>query len=57
MNKRTLMVGLMLVLTVALCANAYAAEEVTAWHGFWNAVGGFLSNALPWHWGSWMGAK
>ena len=57
MNKKTLMVGLILFVAVAWCMNAYAAEEVTAWHGFWNSVGGFLSNALPWHWGNWMGAK
>ena len=59
MSRRTLMVGVILVLAVALCINAYAAAagsgEVTAWQGFWNSVGGLLYNALPWNWGNWMG--
>ena len=54
MRKRALLVGFMLVLTVAWCMTAYAAEDVTAWQGFWNSVGGFFYNALPWNWGSWM---
>ena len=54
MRKRTLMVGLVLVLAVAWGANAYAAGgEVSGWHGFWNSVGGFFYNALPWNWGNW----
>ena len=55
MRKRTLMLSVILVLAVAWCVNAYAADaEVTAWQGFWNSIGGFLYNALPWNWGSWM---
>ncbi len=60
MSKRMLMVGVILCLAVAWCMNAYAdaaaaSEGVTAWHGFWNSVGGLLHNALPWNWGNWMG--
>ncbi len=58
MRKRTLLIGLILVLAAAWCLNAYAAGgEVTAWNGFWNSVGGFLYNALPWNWGNWMSGK
>ena len=53
MRKRTLMVGVVLVLAVAFCANAYAADG--AGNGFWNSVGGFFYNALPWNWGNWFG--
>ena len=56
MRKGTLIVGFVLVLTVALCMNAYAGDG-SAWHGFWDSVGGFFYNALPWNWGSWMNAK
>ena len=57
MRKRTLMIGVVLVLAVAWCMNAYAADGggVSAWQGFWNSVGGFLYNALPWNWHSWAG--
>jgi hypothetical protein len=58
MNKRTLIVGVFFVLAVTLCLNAYAADgagDVNAWQGFWNSVGGFVYNALPWNWGNWMG--
>ena len=56
MRKRTLLVGVMLVLAVAWCMNAYAADgEVNAWQGFWNSVGGFFYNVLPWNWGNWAG--
>ena len=55
MRKRTLMVVVVFVLAAAWCLNAYAADSgVTAWEGFWNSVGGFLYNALPWNWGNWM---
>ena len=61
MRKGTLIAGFVLVLTAALCVNAYAAAmsggEVTAWQGFWNSVGGFFYNALPWNWGSWINTK
>jgi hypothetical protein len=57
MLKRTLIVvGFVLVVAAAWSVNGYAAEgEVTAWEGFWNSVGGFFYNALPWNWGNWMG--
>ena len=56
MRKRTILFGVILVLAVVWCINAYAASgEVTAWQGFWNSVGGFLYNAMPWNWGKWMG--
>ena len=54
MRKRTLMVGVILVLAVAWCMNAYAADAANGWEGFWNSVGGFLYNALPWNWGNWV---
>ncbi len=53
MRKGMLIVGVFFILTVALCANAYAADG-GAWEGFWNSVGGFLYNALPWNWGNWV---
>ncbi len=50
------LVSVLLILAVAWCINAYAADSgTTAWQGFWNSVGGFLYNALPWNWGSWWG--
>ena len=52
MNKRTFILGIFLVLAVAWCASAYAADTATAWSGFWESVGGFLHNAMPWNWGS-----
>ena len=59
MRKRTWVIGIVLVLAVAWCLNAYAAAagggETTAWQGFWNSVGGFFYNALPWNWGNWAG--
>ncbi len=55
MRKRALMVGVVLVLAVAWCVNAYAGEGGTAWGDFWNSVGGFFYNALPWNWGNWLG--
>ena len=55
MRKRTLMVGIVLILAVAWCMNAYAADgDSSGWQRFWGAIGGFLYNALPWHWGNWM---
>ena len=57
MRKRSLVVGLFFVFMLVCCMNAYAAMggECTAWDGFWNSVGGFLYNALPWNWGNWVG--
>lgn len=56
MRKRALLVGVVLVLTVAWCVSAYAMDGGTSsWHGFWNSVGGFIYNALPWNWGKWVG--
>ena len=58
MRKRTLMVGAVLVLALAWCVSAYAADNAgstDAWTGFWNSVGGFFYNALPWNWGNWAG--
>jgi hypothetical protein len=57
MRKTTLMIGLILMVAVVVCVkNAYAADgDTTAWQGFWNSVGGFLYNALPWNWGNWAG--
>ena len=58
MRKRTLLVGILSILAVAYCVSAYAADAATgttAWQSFWNGVGGFLYNALPWNWGNWVG--
>jgi len=56
MRKRTLMVSVILVLAMVCCMNAYADNGgTTAWSGFWNSVGGFFYNALPWNWGNWVG--
>jgi hypothetical protein len=57
MRKGILFVGVALVLALGWSVNAYADAHmgVSAWEGFWNSVGGFLYNALPWNWGNWMG--
>ncbi|PIU39894.1 MAG: hypothetical protein COT00_04580 [Candidatus Omnitrophica bacterium CG07_land_8_20_14_0_80_50_8] len=58
MRKGMLLVGVVLVLAAAFCVNAYAADAgsgTSAWTSFWNGVGGFFYNALPWNWGHWMG--
>ena len=60
MRKRTLLFGVILILAVAWCMNAYADTAAasggnTAWENFWNSVGGFFYNALPWNWGNWAG--
>ena len=58
MRKRALMVGVVLVLAMVYCLSAYADNGgggTTAWSGFWNSVGGFFYNALPWNWGNWVG--
>lgn len=56
MRKRTLLVGVLMVLATAWCVSAYAADgDVNAWEGFWSSVGGFFYNALPWNWGNWWG--
>lgn len=56
MNKKTLAVFAVLVLAIVVCTNAYAADGgVNAWEGFWNSVGGFVYNAMPWNWGNWAG--
>ena len=52
MRKGLLVLGVLLVLTAVFSTNA-RAEDVTAWQGFWNSVGGFFYNALPWNWGNW----
>ncbi len=58
MQKRALVVGFIFVLAMATCMNAFAAGDgatCPAWNGFWNSVGGFFYNVLPWNWGNWMG--
>ena len=55
MRKRMWVIGIFIVLTVAVCASAYAGGENCPVHGFFSSLGGFLYNALPWNWGSWMG--
>ena len=54
-NKRVLVISVFFVLAMAWCLNAYAAADGgAAWQGFWNSVGGFIYNAMPWNWGKWM---
>ena len=58
MRKGMLILGAALVAVVIVFAaqHAYAADgEVNAWQGFWNSVGGFAYNAMPWNWGNWWG--
>ncbi len=56
MRKGMLALGVVTVLALVVCVNAYAnTGEVSTWQGFWNSVGGFLYNAMPWNWGNWAG--
>ena len=54
MRKRTLVVGVLFILAAAWCMNAYAADSQCPIGGFFESIGGFLYNALPWNWGCWM---
>ena len=54
MRKLTLVLGIVVVLAVVCCMNAYA-DDGSGWHNFWGAVGGFFYNALPWNWHNWAG--
>ena len=58
MRKRTLILGIFLLLMVVCCVSAFADGGSTSsgtGSGFFNSVGGFLYNALPWNWGNWWG--
>ena len=57
MNKKALMVGFVMFVAAAWCVTAYAGGDGTScpMTNFWNSVGGFLYNALPWNWGNWAG--
>ena len=57
MRNKTLVLGIFMVLAVIVCVNAYAGNggETSSWEGFWNSVGGFFYNAMPWNWGNWAG--
>jgi len=57
MRKRMLMIGFVFFVAIAVTATAYACADNPncAVHGFFNSVGGFLYNALPWNWGNWWG--
>lgn len=55
MRKRTMIVCALFILAMALTVNAYAGGENCPLGGFFNAIGGFLYNALPWNWGNWVG--
>lgn len=57
MRKSTLVLGSVLVLTLVLCTSAYAGDggNMNAWEGFWDSIGHFTYNAMPWNWGQWMG--
>ena len=54
MRNKMILTGALLVLAVVFTTNAYAGDS-TAWTDFWNGVGGFINNALPWNWGNWAG--
>ena len=58
-NRTLLLCSFVFVLALGYCATAYAGGDACpvgeAWTGFWNSVGGFLYNALPWNWSSWAG--
>lgn len=61
MRKRSILVGLVVVVVILWAANSYAegmcgiGSENCPIKGFFNSVGGFLYNALPWNWGNWAG--
>ncbi len=56
MRKNTLLFVALFIVAAAFCANAFAADgDTCALGGFFNSVGGFLYNALPWNWGNWFG--
>ena len=52
--RKSLMVGVVSVLAIAWCLNAYAADGSPI-QGLFDAIGGFLYNAMPWNWSQWMG--
>lgn len=58
MRKKMLLVGFvfLIAMTVVMTA-AYAGGEGASgpMTDFWNSVGGFFYNALPWNWGNWLG--
>ena len=53
MRKHAWLVLFILVVAVAWSMNAFAADGGTGngWTDFWNGVGGFVHNAVPWNWG------
>lgn len=56
MRKKMWVIVGVILLAAAWCMSAYAAEgQVTAWRGFWNSIGGFIYNTLPWNWHNWLG--
>ena len=56
MRKLMLLAVAMLILIAACAANAYAIDKpVSPWADFWDPVGGFLWNLMPWNWSNWAG--
>ena len=57
MRNKSMLVALLVVAAVVLMGtNAYACQDGSCpVHGFFNSVGGFLYNAMPWNWGNWAG--
>ena len=59
MRIKSTLLGLAVVAALTLGGNAYAdGSDPNAncpVHGFFNSVGGFLYNAMPWNWNNWMG--
>ena len=55
MRKRTMILLAVFAVVLTWSATAFAADSNSAVTNFFNGVGGFLYNALPWNWGNWWG--
>ena len=58
MRKGTVLAGLIFVLAIAWCLNAYASAtdgNNTFFPDMFNSLGSFIYNLLPWNWGKWAG--
>jgi hypothetical protein len=57
MRNKTMVVALLVAAAVVMTGSyAYACGDGSCpVHGFFNSLGGFLYNALPWNWGNWAG--
>ena len=57
MRNKALWAGLFVAVILVWATAAYAGDggSGSGWTDFWNGVGGFFYNALPWNWGNWAG--